>query len=171
MKRVRKVRLLASLLDYLRDQMPKVTGADKKKQKLLGDMDGVRNIVCKKYDLSPGDFPEIPNFVEVAKAMDFNKFPALKGKRLRGGKLLTELDVGVNSKIPALLELLPTTAGYATANSSSSHFSPNPRSSSTAETTSSTAASEPPIRRKSSNQSGTSSKTPSNSDHEEVSAT
>jgi len=108
-KRKRKVKLLACLLDYLRMEMPKVMGTDKKKEKLLGDMEGVRQTVCKKYDLSPGDFPDIDTFVEVARNMDFKEFPALKGKRLHNGKLLDQLDSGVSTLIPNLLQLLPAT--------------------------------------------------------------
>jgi len=108
-KRSRKVRLLACLLDYLRSEMPKLGSADKKKTKLLADIDGVCAIVCKKYQLSTGDFPSADVFLDAAARMDFSKFPALKGKRLQHGKLLEELANHLSSTIPGLLELLPAT--------------------------------------------------------------
>lgn len=107
-KRARKVRVLACLLDYLRHEMPSFS-ADRKKEKLLGNMEKVRTTVCKKYDLSPGDFPDIPLFVETVRNMDFKNFPALKGKRLLNGKLLEQLEIGVKRKIPSFLEMLPST--------------------------------------------------------------
>mmetsp|Transcript_9093 Transcript_9093/g.20269 ORF Transcript_9093/g.20269 Transcript_9093/m.20269 type:complete len:568 (+) Transcript_9093:115-1818(+) len=112
-KRCRKVRLLACLLDYLRNEMPKMMGVDSKKSKLLADMDHVCQHVASKYNLSSGDFPDIPTFVEAAKGMDFKQFPALKGKRLQHGKLLDKLDDGVTNIIPGLLSLLPTTSSVA----------------------------------------------------------
>eukprot|EP00933_Yihiella_yeosuensis_P034295 TRINITY_DN27795_c0_g1_i2.p1 TRINITY_DN27795_c0_g1~~TRINITY_DN27795_c0_g1_i2.p1 ORF type:complete len:350 (+),score=68.82 TRINITY_DN27795_c0_g1_i2:96-1052(+) len=109
-KRSRKVKLLACLLDYLRNEMPKVMGSEKKKEKLLNNMDAVGAAVCKKYDLSPGDFPDINSFVEEARVHDFKAFPALKGKRLQKGKLMADLDKAMQTTIPSLLDLLPTTA-------------------------------------------------------------
>lgn len=110
-KRTRKVKLLACLCDYLRHEMPRMGGASKAKEKLLNNMEGVRAAVCKKYDLSPGDFPDMITFADTVRVLglDFKSLPALKGKRMMNGKLLDQLEKGLKGDIPKLLELLPST--------------------------------------------------------------
>ena len=110
-KRSRKVRVQACLLDHLREEMPTFMGAEKKKQALLADMQGVFRAVHRKHNLPPGDFPDIAHFRSVAAEMDFKSFPKLNGSRMRGGRLMRQLDSGIAETIPTLLESIPTLAG------------------------------------------------------------
>eukprot|EP00636_Phaeomonas_parva_P006397 CAMPEP_0118879696 /NCGR_PEP_ID=MMETSP1163-20130328/19432_1 /TAXON_ID=124430 /ORGANISM="Phaeomonas parva, Strain CCMP2877" /LENGTH=457 /DNA_ID=CAMNT_0006815911 /DNA_START=88 /DNA_END=1458 /DNA_ORIENTATION=+ len=110
-KRSRKLRVQACLLDYLRDQMPTLMGAERKKRELLADMAGVFRGVCRKYNLPPGDFPEIAKFTGTAAEMDFKSFPRISGSRLKGGKVMQALEDGIATTIPKLLEHIPTMPG------------------------------------------------------------
>eukprot|EP00968_Pinguiococcus_pyrenoidosus_P012739 scaffold1130_cov195-Pinguiococcus_pyrenoidosus.AAC.100 len=131
-KRSRKLRVQACILDYLREEMPTFMGLEKKKQALLADMPGVFRAVCRKYNLPPGDFPDIAKFTQIASEMDFKTFPRLNGARLKGGKLMKALEDGIGTllrsaksrsalpswlaqreTIPKLLEHIPTISGTA----------------------------------------------------------
>uniref|UniRef100_A0A7R9UDB7 Dynamin-type G domain-containing protein n=1 Tax=Pinguiococcus pyrenoidosus TaxID=172671 RepID=A0A7R9UDB7_9STRA len=112
-KRSRKLRVQACILDYLREEMPTFMGLEKKKQALLADMPGVFRAVCRKYNLPPGDFPDIAKFTQIASEMDFKTFPRLNGARLKGGKLMKALEDGIGETIPKLLEHIPTISGTA----------------------------------------------------------
>ena len=66
-KRARLLKAHAYLLDHLRDQMPSVYGFEKKKKELIDTMPAQFRTVCRARGLSPGDFPDIGKFTNVAR--------------------------------------------------------------------------------------------------------
>jgi predicted PolB exonuclease-like 3'-5' exonuclease len=55
----------------------------------------------KKYNLAPGDFPDIRDFQEKLNEMDFTKFHSLKQK------LIDDVESVLGNDIPRLMEALP----------------------------------------------------------------
>mmetsp|Transcript_9458 Transcript_9458/g.14217 ORF Transcript_9458/g.14217 Transcript_9458/m.14217 type:complete len:469 (-) Transcript_9458:111-1517(-) len=106
-KRIRLIRVYVILLDYLRDQMPKMFNKHKKKQELLDDLPNIFRTVMKQHGLSFGDFPDIDLFRKTIESLDFDKFPKLKGKRMNQGKRMTDLNKMLKNNIPDMLNRLP----------------------------------------------------------------
>jgi hypothetical protein len=101
-KRIRKVKTLSYIIGYLKSQMPAVMGKEKKQQKLISDLPNVFRTIMKKYNLSPGDFPDIAMFSEKLKDTKFSEFHALKEEQI------ALLDKCLTSDIPKLMEELPS---------------------------------------------------------------
>ena len=101
-KRIRKVKTLAYITGYLKAQMPSLMGKDKKQQKLLADLPGVFRTILKKYNLAPGDFPEITSFSAKLREVKFSDLATLSVKQLEG------LDEVLNKEIPILMEVSKT---------------------------------------------------------------
>lgn len=101
-KRIRKVKTLAYITGYLKAQMPSLMGKDKKQQKLLADLPSVFRTILKKYNLAPGDFPEITSFSAKLREVKFSDLATLSVKQLEG------LDEVLNKEIPILMEQLPS---------------------------------------------------------------
>jgi EH domain-containing protein 1 len=101
-KRLRKVKTLAYIIGYLKSQMPTLVGKEKKQKKLIADLPNVFRTIMKKYDLSPGDFPDINVFSSKLAESKFTEFNTLSAKQIE------ELDKVLNEDIPRLMELLPS---------------------------------------------------------------
>lgn len=101
-KRIRKVKTLAYIIGYLKAQMPNLMGKEKKQQKLIADLPNVFRTILKKYNLAPGDFPDITSFSSKLREVKFNEFAALNQKQIDA------LDDVLNKDIPALMEELPS---------------------------------------------------------------
>jgi len=101
-KRIRKVKTLSYIIGYLKQQMPNLMGREKKQQKLINDLPNVFRTIMKKYNLSPGDFPDITVFSSKLKDTKFSEFSALKEEQL------TMLEKCLTVDIPKLMEQLPS---------------------------------------------------------------
>lgn len=101
-KRIRKVKTLAYIIGYLKAQMPNIMGKEKKQQKLIADLPNVFRTILKKYNLAPGDFPDITSFSSKLREVKFNEFNTLSQKQI------DTLDDVLNKDIPALMEELPS---------------------------------------------------------------
>eukprot|EP00542_Grammatophora_oceanica_P018357 CAMPEP_0194028314 /NCGR_PEP_ID=MMETSP0009_2-20130614/2316_1 /TAXON_ID=210454 /ORGANISM="Grammatophora oceanica, Strain CCMP 410" /LENGTH=584 /DNA_ID=CAMNT_0038667665 /DNA_START=12 /DNA_END=1766 /DNA_ORIENTATION=- len=101
-KRIRKVKTLAYIVGYLKAQMPSLMGKEKKQNKLINDLPNVFRTILKKYNLAPGDFPDITKFGEKLRETKFSEFKTLSNTSIE------ELDRVLNKDIPALMELLPS---------------------------------------------------------------
>jgi hypothetical protein len=101
-KRIRKVRALAYIIGYLKAQMPSLVGREKKQKKLIQDMPTVFRTVMKKYNLAPGDFPDLAKFSQKLEETKFNEFATLSQSMIEG------LDRVLNHDIPKLMEQLPS---------------------------------------------------------------
>ena len=106
-KRMRKIRCHAAILDHLRMSMPSVFGKDKKKKELLSDLPSVFRAVMKQYEIPVGDFPDLEKFKRDLAPMDFMSLPKIKGKRMGHGKRMKALDEALNVKIPEMLYKIP----------------------------------------------------------------
>jgi EH domain-containing protein 1 len=98
-KRIRKVKTLAYIIGYLKEQMPAMMGKDKKQKKLIADLPNVFRSIMKKHNLSAGDFPDINKFSEKLNETKFADFATLSVKKLE------ELDRVLNVDIPKLMEV------------------------------------------------------------------
>ena len=101
-KRIRKVKTLAFIIGHLKQQMPSLMGKEKKQQKLIADLPNVFRTILKKYNLAPGDFPDITTFSAKLQDVKFSEFSTIKQKEIDA------LDEILNKDIPALMEQLPS---------------------------------------------------------------
>jgi GTPase SAR1 family protein len=101
-KRIRKVKTLSYIIGYLKSQMPAMMGKEKKQAKLINDLPNVFRTIMKKYNLSPGDFPDITKFAEKLKETKFSEFHTLKEEQI------SMLDTCLSKDIPRLMEELPS---------------------------------------------------------------
>lgn len=65
---------------------------------LIDTLPAVFRTVMKKYNLAPGDFPDIRDFQEKLSEMDFTKFHGLKQK------LIDDIEGVLGNDIPRLME-------------------------------------------------------------------
>lgn len=98
-KRIRKVKTLAYIIGYLKSQMPALMGKEKKQKKLIADLPNVFRTIMKKYNLSPGDFPDIASFSEKLNETKFAEFATLSENKIE------QLDIVLNNDIPKLMEV------------------------------------------------------------------
>lgn len=101
-KRIRKVKTLAYVIGYLKSQMPSVMGKEKKQQKLINDLPNVFRTIMKKYNLSPGDFPDINTFSQKLREVKFSEFASLQQSQIDALEKCLTVD------IPKLMEELPS---------------------------------------------------------------
>lgn len=101
-KRIRKVKTLAYIIGYLKAQMPALMGKEKKQQKLINDLPNVFRTILKKYNLAPGDFPDITKFSTKLKEVQFSEFKSISEKQLE------ELEQCLTRDVPKLMEALPS---------------------------------------------------------------
>lgn len=99
-KRIRKVRVLAYIIGYLKSQMP-MMGKDKKQAKLINDLPNVFRTILQKHRLAAGDFPDINGFSEKLRQSKFSEFKSLDQKQI------DELDAVLNTNLPKLMDALP----------------------------------------------------------------
>jgi len=99
-KRVRSLRVHACILAEINDMMP-FFGKEKKKNEIIENLNKVFNSVMHKYNLSPGDFPNIRRYQEKLAEADFSKFPKLNTK------LLNSINDCIANDIPKLLKMFP----------------------------------------------------------------
>jgi hypothetical protein len=100
-KRVRICKVHAYIISHLKEQMPMMMGHAKKQKTLVDTLPAVFRTVMKKFNLAPGDFPDIHDFQEKLQEMDFRKFHTLKQK------LIDDIDSVLGNDIPRLMEALP----------------------------------------------------------------
>jgi hypothetical protein len=100
-KRVRLCKVHAYLIGYLKDQMPMMMGHAKKQKQLIETLPTVFRSVMKKYNLAPGDFPDLNDFKSKLEEQDFSKFNAFKCK------LVEEAESVLSVEFPRLMEALP----------------------------------------------------------------
>jgi EH domain-containing protein 1 len=100
-KRVRLAKVHAYICSYLKEQMPMFMGAAKKQKELLENLPQVFRSVLKKYNLAPGDFPELNDFRTKLTEQDFSKFAPLKQR------LIDDADHVLGVEFPRLMEALP----------------------------------------------------------------
>jgi len=101
-KRIRKVKTLAHIIGYLKSQMPSLMGRDKKQKELIRDLPNCFRTVMKKYNLAPGDFPDLEKFQYKLKDVKFSEFSSFKPE------FVEDLDNCLNVEIPALMEVSVT---------------------------------------------------------------
>lgn len=100
-KRMRACKVHAYIIAHLREQMPYMMGIAKKQKELIAGLGEVFKTVLKKYNLAPGDFPDIEDFRAKLKELDFTKFSALKPK------VIDEIDTVMGIDFPRLMDALP----------------------------------------------------------------
>lgn len=101
-KRVRLAKVHAYIMGYLKDQMPVLMGKERKQEELLNDLGNVFRSVMKRYNLAPGDFPDLDQYrSRLREEMDFSKFPKLKPQ------IMDQVESVLAHDIPRLMEALP----------------------------------------------------------------
>jgi len=100
-KRARLAKVHALLISHLRDQMPSMFGKTSKQQELIQNMSNEFFQVHKKYQLPPGDFPDVTRFKERLANYDFSKFAKLNPK------LIENMDQVLADDIPKLMRQFP----------------------------------------------------------------
>ena len=119
-KRVRLAKVHAYIIGHLKEQMPMLLGQTKKQQQLIADMGGVFRTVMKKYNLAPGDFPDLADFQSKVSEMDFTKFHSLRQK------VIDDAESVLGADIPRLMEALPRAMANDSWDASHSTVEPSP---------------------------------------------
>ncbi|RQM23189.1 hypothetical protein B5M09_001345 [Aphanomyces astaci] len=99
-KRTRLAKVHAYLIGYLKEQMPMMLGKEKKQAELIAALPSVFREVQKKYNLPPGDFPNLK--LEDRKFDLFNKLSL---------KMIQDVDELMARDIPKLMMSLPKKNG------------------------------------------------------------
>lgn len=100
-RRARVSKAHALLLSYLRKQIPKMFGKQKKQQELLDQMPDIFQMIQTEYRLPSSDFPNLDRFLQVVANMDFSTFPKYKPE------LFDALDEVLAHDIPEVMNMLP----------------------------------------------------------------
>ena len=100
-KRVRLAKVHAYIISHIKEQMPALFGHSKKQKEILSNIPQIFRTVMRKYDLAPGDFPDIADFQAKLQEMDFSKFNKLKVK------LVEDVEMVLGTDFPRLMEALP----------------------------------------------------------------
>jgi len=104
-KRIRTAKVHAYIIGSLKDQMPLMMGHAKKQTQLTQELPAQFRSLVKKYNLAPGDFPDIAEYQGKLKEMEFSKFSVLKQK------LIDDAENVLSQDIPRLMEALPRDMG------------------------------------------------------------
>ena len=108
-KRVRLAKVHAYIIGHLKEQMPVMMGHAKKQAQLIETLPTVFRSVMKKYNLAPGDFPDIAEFQKSLAEFDFSKFQVIKQK------YIDDAEHVMSTEFPRLMEALPRSLdSYAT---------------------------------------------------------
>jgi len=100
-KRVRLGKVHAYLISSIKEQMPMMMGHAKKTKEILANLPGLFRSVMKKFNLPPGDFPDIADFKSKLEEQDFSKFHSLKQK------YIDDAEHVMSTEFPRLMEALP----------------------------------------------------------------
>ncbi|KAH3745154.1 Receptor Mediated Endocytosis [Pelomyxa schiedti] len=100
-KRSRLAKVHAIIIAHLKSEMPSVFGKRSRQEELIANLNHEFNKVMTKYQLSPGDFPEITKFKERLALADFDRFPKLNPK------LIESMDEVLAADIPKLVKMFP----------------------------------------------------------------
>ncbi|CAJ1346824.1 unnamed protein product, partial [Effrenium voratum] len=106
-KRARLARVLAFLLNHLRNKMPSFMGKSKEQKRLIDNLPSVYAEIAKERNLSMGDFPDPSLMKEKLEKMDFTKFPKLEKKKMDA------LEMMIHQELPQLLKLTTEEAAAA----------------------------------------------------------
>ncbi|CAK4415151.1 unnamed protein product [Aphanomyces euteiches] len=104
-KRTRLAKVHAYLIGHLQAQMPMMMGKDKKQAELIANLPAVFREVQKKYNLPPGDFPNLEEFRKKLEERNFDSFSKLSLK------MIQEVDELMARDIPKLMLSLPKKDG------------------------------------------------------------
>lgn len=104
MKRVRLCKVHAYIISYLKEQMPMLMGHAKKQAQLIETLPIVFRTVMKRYNLAPGDFPDLEDYKSKLVEQEFAKFNPLKQR------LIDEAEQVLSVDFPRLMEALPRSA-------------------------------------------------------------
>lgn len=77
-KRARLARAHAYIISELRLQMPLIFGKETMKNHLINNLEDTYSLVVKKYEVSPGDLPDLKKMQDALWNKDFTKFSKLK---------------------------------------------------------------------------------------------
>ncbi|CAL1139911.1 unnamed protein product [Cladocopium goreaui] len=108
-KRARLARVLAFLLNHLRNKMPSFMGKSKEQKRLIDNLAAVYQEIAKEKGLAMGDFPDPSLMREKLEKMDFTKFPKLDKKKMDA------LERMIHEELPQLLKLTTEEAASAEA--------------------------------------------------------
>mmetsp|Transcript_19381 Transcript_19381/g.39114 ORF Transcript_19381/g.39114 Transcript_19381/m.39114 type:complete len:534 (-) Transcript_19381:257-1858(-) len=100
-KRVRLAKVHAYIVGYLKEQMPVMMGHAKKQAQLIDTLPTIFRTVMKKYNLAPGDFPDLPDMQSKLREFDFTKFQVIKQK------YIDDAEHVMSTEFPRLMEALP----------------------------------------------------------------
>lgn len=108
-KRARLARVLAFLLNHLRNKMPSFMGKSKEQKRIIDNLAAVYQEIAKEKGLAMGDFPDPSLMREKLEKMDFTKFPKLDKKKMDA------LERMIHEELPQLLKLTTEEAASAEA--------------------------------------------------------
>ncbi|GMY24739.1 EH domain-containing protein 1 isoform X2 [Fagus crenata] len=97
-KRARAAKVHAHIISHLKNEMPLMIGKAKAQQRLIDNLSDEFGKVQRKFQLPPGDFPNVEHFREILKGYNIDDFEGLKLHIIRA------VDDMLDDDIPNLLK-------------------------------------------------------------------
>eukprot|EP00301_Raphidiophrys_heterophryoidea_P002637 c1122_g1_i2.p1 GENE.c1122_g1_i2~~c1122_g1_i2.p1 ORF type:complete len:312 (-),score=95.09 c1122_g1_i2:334-1269(-) len=99
-KRCRLLKVHVCIISHLSESMPAMFGKKKKAEELIENLDAVFAAVQRKHQLPVGDFPNLEDFREKLKGVDFTRLKQINQKKL---KMIDDL---LTRDVPLLINTL-----------------------------------------------------------------
>ncbi|CAD5119893.1 DgyrCDS8474 [Dimorphilus gyrociliatus] len=100
-KRARLAKVHAYIIAYLKREMPRFLGKEKKKRELIKKLGDIFNKIQHQKTIPHGDLPDIDRFRRNLQFQDFTKFKLLKEK------LIDDTEYMLSNDISKLMKLIP----------------------------------------------------------------
>ncbi|GMY31133.1 EH domain-containing protein 1 isoform X2 [Fagus crenata] len=97
-KRARAAKVHAHIISHLKNEMPLMIGKAKAQQRLIDNLSDEFVKVQRKFQLPPGDFPNVEHFGEILRGYNIDDFKGLKPHMIRA------VDDMLDDDIPNLLK-------------------------------------------------------------------
>lgn len=102
LKRLRRCRVHALIVDHLRRQLPSMRGRSTRQKELLASLPEIFLLLSKEHNVPLSEFPNVEEFRSACVQIgDLHRFPKLDQKKIR------ELNSMLQTKIAALTKLIP----------------------------------------------------------------
>ena len=101
-KRTRRAKIHALIMDHLKNNTPAVFGKDAKKKQLLANLDGIFEEIRKKHNIAARDFPDTEKMRRKLETLDFKTLRNLDPRMMKAA------DAAMEKDLPKLLEYVYT---------------------------------------------------------------
>ena len=97
-KRTKRAKIHALIMDYMKNETPAVFGKDAKKKQLLANLEGIFEEIRKKHNIAARDFPDVEKMRRRLETLDFKMLKNLDPR------LIKAADSVMEKELPKLLQ-------------------------------------------------------------------